>query len=53
MKKTFSDITILIDIDDTLTELLPAWCKWLNNLSGSSPMIPLSALQRRLSELSK
>lgn len=29
---TFSDITILIDIDDTLIELLPAWCKWLNEL---------------------
>ncbi len=32
MKRDFSDITILIDIDDTLIELLPAWCKWLNNL---------------------
>lgn len=34
MKKTFSDITILIDMDDTLTELLPAWCKWLNDHYG-------------------
>lgn len=28
------NITILIDIDDTLIELLPAWCKWLNDLYG-------------------
>lgn len=30
-KKTFSDITILVDIDDTIENLLDAWCKWLNN----------------------
>ena len=30
MKKTFSDITILIDIDDTVEDLLGAWCKCLN-----------------------
>lgn len=35
MKKyTFSDITILIDIDDTIEDLLAAWCKWLNDLYG-------------------
>lgn len=26
MKKAFSDITILIDIDDTIEDLLAAWC---------------------------
>ena len=34
MKKAFSDITILIDIDDTIEDLLTAWCKWLNDLYG-------------------
>lgn len=34
MKKTFSDITILIDIDDTIEDLLAAWCRWLNDLYG-------------------
>lgn len=32
MKRTFSDITILIDIDDTMTDLVAAWCEWLNGL---------------------
>lgn len=31
MKESYSDITILVDIDDTIEELLPAWCKWLND----------------------
>ena len=26
-----NDYTILIDIDDTIIDLLSAWCKWLNN----------------------
>lgn len=30
MKRAFSDITILIDIDDTIIDLLRAWCNWLN-----------------------
>lgn len=25
------DITIVVDIDDTIEDLLGAWCKWLNN----------------------
>lgn len=32
MKRTFSDITVLIDIDDTMTDLVTAWCEWLNIL---------------------
>lgn len=31
MKNTFSDITVLIDIDDTIEDLLSAWCKWIDN----------------------
>lgn len=34
MKKNYSDITILIDIDDTIEDLLGAWCSWLNNHYG-------------------
>lgn len=26
-----NDYTILVDIDDTVISLLPAWCKWINN----------------------
>lgn len=36
MKKKFSDITILIDIDDTIIDLLPAWCEWLNRKHGTN-----------------
>lgn len=32
MKKEFSNITVLIDIDDTIIDLLPSWCDWLNKL---------------------
>lgn len=34
MKNTFSNITVLIDIDDTIEDLLAAWCKCLNDLYG-------------------
>lgn len=30
MQKRFSDITVLIDIDDVIGDLLGAWCEWLN-----------------------
>lgn len=30
MKKSFKDITVLIDIDDVMNDLLPAWCEYLN-----------------------
>lgn len=30
------DIKVLIDIDDTLIDLLPAWVDWLNNKYGTS-----------------
>ena len=26
---------ILVDMDDTIEELLPAWCKWLNKCYGT------------------
>lgn len=32
--KTFEDITVLVDIDDTIEDLLDAWCKWLNERYG-------------------
>lgn len=31
-----SDFTILIDIDDTIEDLLGAWCKWLNEHHGTT-----------------
>ena len=27
---------ILVDMDDTIEELLPAWCRWLNKYYGTS-----------------
>lgn len=30
MKNTIKYKTILVDIDDTIIDLLPAWCDWLN-----------------------
>lgn len=36
MKKTFSDITILIDIDDTIEDLLAAWCNLSHHILTTS-----------------
>lgn len=33
-KKNFSDITILVDMDDVIEELLIPWCDWLNKEHG-------------------
>lgn len=32
--KPFSNTVVLLDVDDTLIDLLPAWCKCLNQLYG-------------------
>lgn len=29
-------VTVLIDLDDTMTHLLRAWCRWLNNRHGTN-----------------
>lgn len=34
MQVSYSDITILVDIDDTIEDLLKAWCEWLNKRYG-------------------
>lgn len=34
MKRVYSDITVLVDVDEVLIDLLFAWCKSLNNTHG-------------------
>lgn len=34
-KNSYSDITILVDMDDTIVDLLGAWCYWLNQKYGT------------------
>lgn len=36
MPKDYSHITLLVDMDDTIENLLPAWAKWLNGKHGTS-----------------
>ena len=36
MPKDYSRITLLVDMDDTIENLLPAWAEWLNNKHGTS-----------------
>lgn len=36
MAKTYSEITVLVDMDDTIENLIPAWVDWLNKLYGTS-----------------
>ena len=38
-KDSFSDIVVLLDIDDTIVGLCEAWCKWLNDTHGTSTKI--------------
>lgn len=35
-KKRNEDITILVDIDDTIEDLVGAWCTWLNDKHGTT-----------------
>lgn len=34
MSNDFNHITLLVDIDDTIENLVDAWCKWLNEKHG-------------------
>lgn len=36
MPKDYSHITLLVDMDDTIENLLPAWAEWLNKKHGTS-----------------
>lgn len=36
--KRNEDMIILVDIDDTIEDLVGAWCKWLNEKYGTSTM---------------
>lgn len=36
MTKDYSKITLLVDMDDTIDELLPAWVQWLNEKFGTN-----------------
>ncbi len=36
MPKDYSRITLLVDMDDTIENLLPAWAEWLNKKRGTS-----------------
>ena len=36
MLKDYSCITLLVDMDDTIENLLLAWTEWLNNMYGTS-----------------
>lgn len=36
MPKDYSHITLLVDMDDTIENLLPAWAEWLNRKHGTS-----------------
>lgn len=36
MKTKYSDITLLVDMDDTIEDLLPAWVDWINRSYGTS-----------------
>ena len=36
MSKDYSHITLLVDMDDTIENLLPAWAEWLNKKHGTS-----------------
>ena len=36
MPKDYSHITPLVDMDDTIENLLPAWAEWLNKKHGTS-----------------
>lgn len=35
-KNSYSDVTVLIDIDDTIAGLCDAWCDWLNKKYGTT-----------------
>lgn len=36
MTKTYSEITVLVDMDDTIERLIPAWVDWLNALHDTN-----------------
>ena len=36
MPNDYSHITLLVDMDDTIENLLPAWAEWLNKKHGTS-----------------
>ena len=38
-KDSFSDIVVLLDMDDTIVGLCEAWCKRLNDTHGTSTKI--------------
>lgn len=36
MTSNYSNITLLVDMDDTIENLIPAWVEWLNNKHGTN-----------------
>lgn len=36
MSKEYSNVTVLVDMDDTIEYLLPAWTEWINTRYGTS-----------------
>ena len=36
MESKYSKITLLVDMDDTIIDLLPAWVRWINNKHGTN-----------------